>query len=319
MKQAPFVPSTINNHAQERWEALRLRPITLHECRHTFASLLIDAGANPKALQTFMGHSHIQTTFDIYGHLLPGSREEVRLLMDEYLAQEARNAGAQTPQKLAHLAHRPDVGHSEAPPPSRTEEPLPAWASQKNANRPARKAGRESTRTRSTFEPRKAEEAETPQRAPQESAPKTASCYLAFRAAQAPRGCNQQGRRRSAFPSPWANAHRRDSSTSRAASWPQHQLQDGQSLPISRRNRRSTQVRANRLWLLSTSLGAMEPSHFLAHVTRPTCWVVFANFFYFCFFDYLTLQYEEWGKLDASWHFDSKDGCLWRRRTESGR
>jgi integrase len=111
MKQAPFVPSTINKHAQERWEALRLRPITLHECRHTFASLLIDAGANPKALQTFMGHSHIQTTFDIYGHLLPGSREEVRLLMDEYLAQEARNAGAQTPQKLAHLAHRPNLGH----------------------------------------------------------------------------------------------------------------------------------------------------------------------------------------------------------------
>ena len=36
----------------------------LHECRHTFASLLIDAGANPKAVQTFMGHSKIQTTFD---------------------------------------------------------------------------------------------------------------------------------------------------------------------------------------------------------------------------------------------------------------
>jgi hypothetical protein len=31
------------------------RPITLHECRHTFASLLIDAGANPKAIQQFMG------------------------------------------------------------------------------------------------------------------------------------------------------------------------------------------------------------------------------------------------------------------------
>lgn len=62
-------------------------------------------------LQTFMGHSNIQTTFDIYGHLLPGSREEVRLLMDEYLEKEARNAGAQTPEKLAHLAHRPNSDH----------------------------------------------------------------------------------------------------------------------------------------------------------------------------------------------------------------
>lgn len=56
-------------------------------CRHTFASLLIDAGANPKAIQTFMGHSKIQTTFDIYGHLLPGSPDEVREQMDTYLTE----------------------------------------------------------------------------------------------------------------------------------------------------------------------------------------------------------------------------------------
>lgn len=58
-------------------------------CRHTFASRLIDAGVNPKAIQTFMGHSKIQTTFDTYGHLLPGSHDEVRRRMDAYLASEA--------------------------------------------------------------------------------------------------------------------------------------------------------------------------------------------------------------------------------------
>lgn len=60
-----------------------------HERRHTFASLLIDSGANPKAIQDFMGHSmghsKIQMTFDVYGHLLPGSRDEVRKRMDAYL------------------------------------------------------------------------------------------------------------------------------------------------------------------------------------------------------------------------------------------
>lgn len=61
-------------------------PISLHLCRHTFASLLIDSGANPKAIQEFMGHSKIQTTFDVYGHLLPGSHDEVRARMDSYLA-----------------------------------------------------------------------------------------------------------------------------------------------------------------------------------------------------------------------------------------
>lgn len=96
-----FYASTIDYRAKRVWkqanaravaaaeregvEAELLRPITLHECRHTFASLLIDAGANPKAIQQFMGHSKIQTTFDVYGHLLPGSHDEVRQRMDAYL------------------------------------------------------------------------------------------------------------------------------------------------------------------------------------------------------------------------------------------
>jgi integrase len=81
----PFVPSSLDNHAQECWAAAELEPITLHEARHTFASLLIDSGANAKAVQEFMGHSKIQTTFDTYGHLLPGSHDEVRERMDAYL------------------------------------------------------------------------------------------------------------------------------------------------------------------------------------------------------------------------------------------
>lgn len=94
-----FYASTIDHRAKRAWKvanervaeeregvgATSLRPITLHECRHTFASLLIDAGANPKAIQQFMGHSKIQTTFDVYGHLLPGSHDEVRQRMDLYL------------------------------------------------------------------------------------------------------------------------------------------------------------------------------------------------------------------------------------------
>ena len=64
--------------------------LTLHECRHTFASILIETGANPKAIQEVMGHSKIQTTFDVYGHLLPGSYEDVRARMDAYLASGER-------------------------------------------------------------------------------------------------------------------------------------------------------------------------------------------------------------------------------------
>jgi integrase len=41
----------------------------LHTLRHACASLWIDNGMNAKRIQTLMGHSTIQMTFDTYGHL----------------------------------------------------------------------------------------------------------------------------------------------------------------------------------------------------------------------------------------------------------
>jgi integrase len=68
-----------------------LDPIGLHECRHTFASLMIAAGVNAKALATYMGHSSVTITLDRYGHLMPGNEDEAAGLLDEYLA---RSTGA---------------------------------------------------------------------------------------------------------------------------------------------------------------------------------------------------------------------------------
>jgi integrase len=51
----PWATGSISQRANKAWKAAKLTPITLHECRHTFASLMIAAGVNPKALQTFMG------------------------------------------------------------------------------------------------------------------------------------------------------------------------------------------------------------------------------------------------------------------------
>ena len=62
-----------------------LDPIGLHECRHTFASLLIAAGVNAKAITSY--HASIQTTFDLYGHLMPGNEDEAVALVDAYLAR----------------------------------------------------------------------------------------------------------------------------------------------------------------------------------------------------------------------------------------
>jgi integrase len=70
-------------------------PFSLHECRHGYASLMIAAGVNAKALQTFMGHKSITQTFDRYGHLFPGAAEDARTLADGYLDRCGAERGAE--------------------------------------------------------------------------------------------------------------------------------------------------------------------------------------------------------------------------------
>ena len=41
-----------------------------HNVRHTYASLLIAQGEHPKYIQSQLGHSSINVTMDIYGHLM---------------------------------------------------------------------------------------------------------------------------------------------------------------------------------------------------------------------------------------------------------
>jgi len=46
---------------------------------------MIAAGINAKALSVFIGHSSITVTFDLYGHLMPGTEAEGAALLDAYL------------------------------------------------------------------------------------------------------------------------------------------------------------------------------------------------------------------------------------------
>jgi len=78
--------------ASEDREPLLLERITPHACRHTFASLMIAAGVNAKALSTFMGHANISITLDRYGHLMPNSETEAAALLDSYLAARQERA-----------------------------------------------------------------------------------------------------------------------------------------------------------------------------------------------------------------------------------
>jgi integrase len=83
----PFSPSAVRRRAEQRWKSAGLKRITPHEARHTCACMLIAAGVNPKVISTFMGHSSIKVTFDIYGKLMPGSESVAAILLEDYLEE----------------------------------------------------------------------------------------------------------------------------------------------------------------------------------------------------------------------------------------
>lgn len=56
--------------------------LRIHDLRHTAVALLIAQGADPKKIQTHLGHSSFKVTYDLYGHLYPDDMERLAAGMD---------------------------------------------------------------------------------------------------------------------------------------------------------------------------------------------------------------------------------------------
>jgi integrase len=61
--------------------------VTVHEMRHTAASLLIQSGANVKTVQRQLGHKTATMTLDQYGHLFDDDLDDVADKMDDIVAE----------------------------------------------------------------------------------------------------------------------------------------------------------------------------------------------------------------------------------------
>ena len=70
-----------------------LRGLPFHTLRHTYASLLIMRSENLTYIKEQLGHSSIQVTVDLYGHLIPGMH---RGAIDALAEATGRNPGATT-------------------------------------------------------------------------------------------------------------------------------------------------------------------------------------------------------------------------------
>lgn len=66
-------------------ELANINHITIYSLRHSCASLLLQAGANPKVVAERLGHSSVSFCLDVYSHLLPGIQEGATERLDNVL------------------------------------------------------------------------------------------------------------------------------------------------------------------------------------------------------------------------------------------
>jgi integrase len=72
----------------------KLRRVRFHDLRHTFASLLLQNKESLDYVKEQMGHSSINVTVDIYGHLIPGgNRQAVDRLDDTPISDQVEKTG----------------------------------------------------------------------------------------------------------------------------------------------------------------------------------------------------------------------------------
>jgi len=92
----PLDPSTVTHLFGKVVRKAGLGHLRLHDLRHSYASIMLAAGVNLKAISQSMGHANIGITLDIYGHLLPGmgkaAAESFDKLLKPWLSQK-KNGG----------------------------------------------------------------------------------------------------------------------------------------------------------------------------------------------------------------------------------
>lgn len=72
----PLDPHAVSKSFQDHLRAAALPRIRLHDLRHTYATLALATGINPRIVSGRLGHSTVALTLDIYSHVLPQADQE---------------------------------------------------------------------------------------------------------------------------------------------------------------------------------------------------------------------------------------------------
>jgi integrase len=72
----PLVPWAVSKTFRDWSRAAMLPPIPRHGLRHTYATLALASGVNPRIVSARLGHATVALTLDVYSHGLPQADRE---------------------------------------------------------------------------------------------------------------------------------------------------------------------------------------------------------------------------------------------------
>ena len=72
----------IQKKMKQKTEQTKLKPIRVHDLRHSHIALLIEMGMQPLVIAQRVGHDSVNTTMNIYGHLYPNKQKQVADLLN---------------------------------------------------------------------------------------------------------------------------------------------------------------------------------------------------------------------------------------------
>lgn len=78
----PITDRAVQKKMKQKTEEAKLKPIRVHDLRHSHIALLIEKGLQPLVIAQRVGHDSVNTTMNIYGHLYPNKQKEVADLLN---------------------------------------------------------------------------------------------------------------------------------------------------------------------------------------------------------------------------------------------
>ena len=81
----PITDRAIQKKMKQKTEQAKLKPIRVHDLRHSHIALLIEKGMQPLVIAQRVGHDSVNTTMNIYGHLYPNKQEKLSAKLDELM------------------------------------------------------------------------------------------------------------------------------------------------------------------------------------------------------------------------------------------